>query len=62
MVGGTLDDKVYVVPPRGDGAGSQPTSAGQTMDSASQADFQSEVNEKLDAILAALGIQAGVAS
>lgn len=52
-----MEEKRYVIPPHGDGAGSEPESAGeQVTPNRTPTDFQEEVNAKLDAILAALGI------
>ncbi len=52
-----MDEREYVTPPYGDGAGSEPTSAGEPVSTDNDGGrFQQEVNEKLDAILAALGI------
>lgn len=52
-----MEERKYAVPPYGDGAGSEPTSAGEPVSpDIDGGRFQQEVNEKLDAILAALGI------
>ena len=51
-----MDDRVYVVPPDGDGSASVPEESADHVSTSSAADFQEEVSAKLDAILAALGI------
>ena len=52
-----MEERKYAAPPFGDGAGSEPASAGEPVTPDNDGErFQQEVNEKLDAILAALGI------
>ena len=49
-----MEEKTYVVPPRGDGHEGESKAAGP-VETTSASAFQAEVNAKLDAILAMLG-------